>query len=228
MEVLVSTYGGHGDRPGSGHKHALQAISLLASSRQRFNVAIDLFFDLVDRFCSRHRGQGLLRSYGAAYTDALMQNYDQIFVRQILSRHWPSGGIDSCCNMENALQRIDTLKHDYEFRDTRALSWLRDLGLFRNTPSVFCDSIKVLRSMQRRRTSDAWKARVRRSGMPTYHIDNLTRSTWRKSLMTATDSTESSSSHGRESSIQYAYGSVFALHGDCDHRRRHIKDIVNS
>src|ERR1700761_7593948 len=78
VEVLVNTYLGRDGRPGRGHKHAMQAIQLLASTSQRFCVAVDLFFDLVERFCDENRGRGELQKYPAAYTDAfstrMMQN----------------------------------------------------------------------------------------------------------------------------------------------------------
>lgn len=144
-EVLLISYE-TASHPTRCHKYVIQAISLLASSEDRFPAAVDLFFDLVDRYSavSRCAGETNVRR------SRTLQSYDQTFVKIFLSKLWASGGL---FNVDNSLWRIKCIREDFAMRDQRLLSRVRRLGGRRTHSVIFGDSVKILQSMQRRRST---------------------------------------------------------------------------
>ena len=161
VEVLVYSYG-NGAQLGNSHKHAIQAISLLAMCEKRFDAAVDLFFDLVDRFCARVRDaknddDAVESVYTDAYAMRMLQNYDQTFVKVFLSKQWLAhGGF----NFDNPLQRIKGIRRDNGLQENLAMACVRSLSGRKNSNSIFGDSVKVLKIMQRRRTTSAFKSKM--------------------------------------------------------------------
>lgn len=147
VQILISSYHGYGSRPGQGHKHALQAIRLLASVSKRFDEAIDLFFDLVERFCAQSHGQGKPDSFAAR----MMQNYDQTLVK-LISRQWSKGRRATQWNVETPIERIKTLRQIYDFRDNMSIRSVRTFTKRQPSSILFSESLQVLRSIQKRAT----------------------------------------------------------------------------
>ena len=147
VELLISSYNSHGDRSGQGHKHALQAIRLLASVSKRFDAAIDLFFDLVERFCAQNHVQG--SDFGVR----MMQNYDQTLVK-LISRQW-SRERRPTWNIEKPIDRIKNLRQICGSRDDMSMKSVGALSIRkRQLPEskLFSESLEVLRSLRKRST----------------------------------------------------------------------------
>jgi hypothetical protein len=204
VEALVCSYHGSGGRLGCGHKQAMQAISLLASTN--FDTATDLFFDLVDRFCTHNRSSGNPGPHAATYFNdfslRMLQTYDQTFVK-LLSKHWDSRNSSGTINLENPVARIKTLRRDYEFRDNRLLTRVKSFGSRRKCSAMFVDSVEVLRSLQRRRATEALKSRISTSGIRSHSFGGLTDATSRKSKDTTLTSSDSGDSSDQRLEITY-------------------------
>jgi hypothetical protein len=126
---------------------------------KRFDTAVELFFDLVERFCAQSRGDGKIQGYTAAYTDAfairMMQNYDQTLVK-LISRQWSKDGRVTKWNVQKPIDRIKTLRKIYEFRDNVSVM---SVGTFRRRQSssnLFSESLEVLRTIRRQTVGVAW------------------------------------------------------------------------
>jgi hypothetical protein len=162
-EVLVTSNRGAGvrdHRMNTGHKAAMQAVSLLAITS--FNIAADLFFDMVDRFCHvRAKSEATSGPTQASddYFQREMQNYDQMFVR-MLSKHWASGRHDGTINLDNPLARIRSLRADYELPHKVSLVQMKHLRHWRHPDRLFADSVEILRLLQRRRTAKMLRDRI--------------------------------------------------------------------
>lgn len=155
VEVLVSTYCGGGERPGRGHKHAMQAIQLLAVVQGRLNDAMDFFFDLVERYCMYHRGQGRIadRTPGDQHTDPTMQNYDQTMVK-LISKHWDGSVRRSKLDVQRPLERIEALRHNFAVKQSRRTSVLPCAGMSPLCSTWFSESEQLLRSIQQKSITD--------------------------------------------------------------------------
>lgn len=156
-DVLVSTFGGHGTRTEGGHKHAMQAIQLLASRYDRFDDTIDLFFDLVERFCTINRTRSALLSDSGfdapSFTSRMMQNYDQKLVK-LLSKRRSMTGTKGNWDLIQPLERIKALRLVYETHHVPQLLFPCLGPRNRRTSNLFCESQKMLRTMQKRRLTD--------------------------------------------------------------------------
>lgn len=154
-EALVSTYSGYGEGLERGRKHALQAIQLLASSSQ-FDRAIELFFDLVERFCAHRRSQSRSPGGMAISKDAFglrtMQNYDQTLVK-LLSKRWHATGATQW-DISRPQARIHALRQMYDEVDTDSMSILSGFKRRRRrvTPCIlFFESSRMLRAIKKSR-----------------------------------------------------------------------------
>lgn len=157
VEVLISTYSGYGERPGRGHEHATQAIQLLASIYSRFDEAVDLFFDLVERFCAQGRTRGTIEADAAICADVIatrmMQNYDQTLLK-LISKHWNAIGPLGNWDIFRPLDRIKALRDVYEMPEGSKASIFSFLRRKDSRFSLFCESQKVLRKIQKERVSE--------------------------------------------------------------------------
>lgn len=156
VELLISSYSSHGDRSGQGHKHALQAIRLLASVSKRFDAAIDLFFDLVERFCAQNHVQGRVQGYTLDFAVRMTQNYDQTLVK-LISRQW-SKERRPTWNIEKPVDRIKNLRQIYGSRDDMSMKSVRAFSIRKRQLPVsmlFSESLEVLRSIRKRSTEMA-------------------------------------------------------------------------
>ena len=157
VEVLIScTSVSCVDSPGRGHKHAMQAIQLLASIYDRFNQAIDLFFDLVERSCAQSRTLGIMQNNSARCADVsatrMMQNYDQMLLK-LISKHWNAVGLLGNWDVYHALERIKALQDVYEVRE-RSKATIFSLFKRNDAASLFCETRRVLRRIQKERVSE--------------------------------------------------------------------------
>ena len=153
-EVLISSYTRHRNGPGRGHKHAMQAIQLLASVSDRFDTTVDLFFDLVERSCAENRGQCRTSSLVAPCTDSfstrMMQNYDQTLVR-LISKQRSTNGMPNEWNLTRPMERIRALRFAYEFHDDSPLMTKSCiLGMRRTSSTLFCESLRMLHSLEKK------------------------------------------------------------------------------
>ena len=166
VEVLVGTYVAHGERLGRCHKHAMQSIQLLASTSKRFDAAVDLFFDLLERFCARGRDHSKfdlrVTILPGDTTGRIMQNYDQTLVK-LISKHWSKNGPDGGWNLAKPLERIKALGLQYEARDNTTLARVSRFGRSRLPVGLFCESQRMLRSIKKGR---AGLLRMRVVGYP--------------------------------------------------------------
>jgi hypothetical protein len=160
-ELLISSYNGYGDRPARGHKHALQSIRLLASIPKRFDTAIDLFFDLVERSCAHSHGQGKFYSATAGRssvnTTCMMQNYDQILAK-LISRQWSKGNGFIRWNVQAPIDRIKNLRQIYDHGDAMSIRSVRTFSRRRQYTStaIFSESERILHKIRKASTELVW------------------------------------------------------------------------
>ncbi|KAK3725447.1 hypothetical protein LTR37_000417 [Vermiconidia calcicola] len=154
VEVLVFGYDERNERPANGHRHAMQAIQLLAATSQRFDYAVDLFFDLVERYLG-----SCTSSNWDSFAMRRMQNYDQTLAK-LVSKQWTLSGERSNLDLTKPLDRIKALRHAFDSRSDRTTCNVISLFQQRTSSPVFCESFQMLQSLQRRRVIQMVKVRV--------------------------------------------------------------------
>ena len=121
----------------------MQAIQLLAATSQRFDYAIDLFFDLVERY---------LGSCTTFSRDALairrMQNYDQTLAK-LVSKQWTSSGERNYLDLTKPLDRIKALRQAFDSRNDRTTCNATCFFGQRKSSPIFCESFQMLQSLQK-------------------------------------------------------------------------------
>lgn len=123
---------------------------------KRFDAAVNLFFDLVERSCAQSRGHGKIQGCSDAFAFRMMQNYDQTLVK-LISRQWSKDGRATRWNVEAPMERIRDLRQIYDFRDSGSIRSVRTFRR-RQQPSsaLFNESMQVLQSIRKKSAETAW------------------------------------------------------------------------
>ncbi len=134
----------------------MQAIQLLASVYSRLDETIDLFFDLVERFCAQSRSHGATHANIDISTDTFaartIQNYDQTLLK-LISKHWDASGPTGSWDILRPLDRIIDLRDVYEWSDGSRTSIFARFRR-KNASTLFSESYKILRKVQKKRVSE--------------------------------------------------------------------------
>lgn len=148
-EVLISTCGDADEYPVQGHKNAMQAIQLLASVYSRLDQTIDLFFDLVERFCAQSCSRDPTRH--SACVTRTIQDYDEMLLK-LISKHWHASGPEGSWDVIRPMQRIKDLRHIYVPSEGSKRQLI--LGRARRKAAMshlFSESYQALRTVEKQR-----------------------------------------------------------------------------
>lgn len=156
-EVLISTCGGPNECPGRGHEHAMQAIQLLASVYDRLDQTIDLFFDLVERFCAQSWSRGTMSTSAngciSPFPARMMQNYDQTLLK-LISKHWIASGPTGTWDIVRPIERIRDLRDVYAWSEGSKGSILGRVTRKDTKHLLFSESYHVLRKFFKQRSPE--------------------------------------------------------------------------
>ena len=160
VEVLVASYGST-ERTGRGQ--AMQAIQLLASTHERFDDAVDLFFDLVERSCMQQRSQTLALSKARPRSDVManqtIHTFDETLVK-LISKQWSLKGPKDKLDVIRPLQRINALRKDFALREIQRARQIPGCRATSFASTVFFESQSMLLSISKKRYGEVLLPKV--------------------------------------------------------------------